>query len=127
MATALARRRVTLDDFTPEAIKSPDILAFTAKTDVQIDHDFDRGDVGIEPARVRVTMKDGGVYIEQVRSAHGQLRRGRSRSPTSSASIGVCLEHAGQPISAANADALVENVARLEELQDVQDLIRLAT
>ena len=53
VGSALARRRVSLDDFTWESIKSPDILGLTAKTDVQIDHDFDRGDQGIEPARRR--------------------------------------------------------------------------
>ncbi len=126
VATALARHRVTLDDFTPEAIKSPDILAFTAKTDVQIDHEFDRGDVGIEPARVRVTMKDGGVFTEQVDFPTGAPSHPLSFSDVERKYRSL-LEHAGQPISASNADALVENVARLEELQDVQDLVHLAT
>ena len=46
VATAIARRRAALDDFTPEAIKSPDILAVSAKIDVRNDHALDRGDVG---------------------------------------------------------------------------------
>jgi 2-methylcitrate dehydratase PrpD len=125
-ATALARHRVTLDDFTPEAIKSPDILALTAKTDVQIDHEFDRGDVGIEPARVRVTMKDGGVFTEQVDFPTGAPSRPLSFSDVERKYRSL-LEHAGQPISAANADGLVEKIAGLEQLEDVQDLISLAS
>ena len=125
MATALARRRVTLDDFTWEAIKSPDILGLTAKTDVQIDHEFDRGDQGIEPARVTVTMKDGGVFVEQC-----DLPTGTPSRPLSFADIERkfrnLLEHAGQPIPADNADRLVETIARLEELDDARYLAGLA-
>jgi 2-methylcitrate dehydratase PrpD len=125
VATALARHRATLDDFTETAIKSPDILGLTGKTDVQIDHEFDRGDVGIEPARVRVTMKDGAVFTEQVDFPTGAPSR-----PLSFADIErkfhSLLEHAGQPISPANAQQLVETVARLEELEDVRDLLNLA-
>ncbi len=125
VATALARHRATLDDFTETAIKSPDILGLTGKTDVQIDHEFDRGDVGIEPARVRVTMKDGAVFTEQVDFPTGAPSR-----PLSFADIErkfhSLLEHAEQPISPANAQQLVETVARLEELEDVRDLLNLA-
>ena len=126
VATALARHRAGLDDFTWEAIKSPDILGFTAKMDVQIEHDFDRGDQGIEPARVTVTMNDGTVYVEQV-----DLPTGTPSRPLSFADIERkyrdLLEHAGQPISADKADQLVQTIARLEELPDARDLISLAS
>jgi 2-methylcitrate dehydratase PrpD len=126
VATALARHRATLDDFTETAIKSPDILGLTAKTDVQIDHEFDRGDVGIEPARVRITMKDGAVFTEQVDFPTGAPSR-----PLSFADVErkfqSLLAHAEQPISPANAEKLVEEVARLEDLEDVQDLLSLTT
>ena len=46
VATAIARRRAGLDDFTQEAIESADILEVTAKISVEVDHDLDRGDVG---------------------------------------------------------------------------------
>ncbi len=126
VGSALARRRVSLDDFTWESIKSPDILGLTSKTDVQIDHDFDRGDQGIEPARVTVTMKGGNVFVEQC-----DLPTGTPSRPLSFEDIETkyrnLLEHAGQPISSSNADGLVESVAKLEELKDVQDLIGLTT
>jgi len=126
VATALARHRVTLADFTWDAIKSPDILGLTAKTDVQIEHDFDRGDQGIEPARVTVTMKGGAKFVEQV-----DLPTGTPSRPLSFADIErkyrALLEHAGQPIPAANADRLVETVARLEQVTDVRDLIALVS
>jgi 2-methylcitrate dehydratase PrpD len=126
VATAIARRRATLDDFTEEAIKSPDILGVAAKIAVEVDPELNRGDVGIEPARVSITTVGGAVLTEQV-----DLPTGTPSRPLSFADIERkfegCLAHAGQPISAASARRLVEMVARLEELEDVQDLVGLAS
>lgn len=126
VGSALARHRVILDDFNETAIKSPDILGLTAKTDVQIDHEFDRGDEGIEPARVTVTMNDGAVFVEQC-----DLPTGTPSRPLSFADIerkfqGL-LAHAKQPISPAAAARLVEKVGRLEDLEDATELIDYAT
>ena len=125
VATALARRRASLDDFTWDAIKSPDLLRLSTRSDVQVDPEFDRGDQGIEPARVSVTMNNGVVFTEQV-----DLPTGTPSRPLSFADIErkfrTLLDYAGGPISPANADRLVEMVARLEEAEDVRDLIGLA-
>ena len=126
VATALARRRVSLDDFTADAIKSPDILGLSTKTDVQIDHEFDRGDQGIEPARVRVTMKNGAVFAEQIDLPTGTPSRPLAFSDIECKFRGL-LAHAGQPIPAASADRLVETIARLEELPNVAELVSLAS
>lgn len=124
VAVALARRRATLEDFTAEAIGSADLLGLTAKTEVSVNHEFDRGDQGIEPARVTVTTTDGAVFAEQV-----DLPTGTPSRPLSFADIERklrdCLAHAGQPISAARADRLVDTVAGLEELDDVRAMIDL--
>ncbi len=126
VATAIARRRAGLDDFTPEAIKNPDVLAVASKIDVRNDPALDRGDQGMEPARVEITMNDGAVFSEQVDFPTGTPAR-----PLTFGDIERkyrdCLAHAGQPISATNADRMVEAVAGLEELEDVRDLIGLAT
>ncbi|NLO28449.1 MAG: MmgE/PrpD family protein [Actinobacteria bacterium] len=125
VATALARRRATLDDFTETAIKSPDILDVSAKISVQVDPELNRGDVGIEPARVSVTTTDGRVLTEQV-----DLPTGTPSRPLSFADIGRkfedCLAHAGHPLPAANAHRLVGAVANLEKSDDVCDMIALA-
>jgi 2-methylcitrate dehydratase PrpD len=124
VATAIARRRASLQDFTPEAISSPDILAVSAKISVRNDPALDRGDQGMEPARVEITMTDGAVYTEQVDFPTGTPAR-----PLSFADIerklDDCLVHAGRPISAAAARRLVERVDRLEQLEDVRVLLDL--
>jgi 2-methylcitrate dehydratase PrpD len=126
VATAIARRRAVVDDFTPEAIESPDILAVAAKIDVRNDPALDRGDQGMEPARVEIATNDGTVLSEQV-----DLPTGTPGRPLAYADIerkfNDLLAHAGQPISPGKARQLVQAVARLDELGDVQDLIALAT
>jgi 2-methylcitrate dehydratase PrpD len=126
VGSALARRRVTLDDFTETAIKSPDILGLTAKTDVQIDPEFNRGDQGIEPARITVTMNDGTVFVEQCDLPTGTPSRPLSFDDIERKFQGL-LAHAEQPISPAAAARLVEKVGRLEELEDATELIEYAT
>ena len=115
-----------MDDFTEEAITRPDVLELTAKVDVQVDPELNRGDVGIEPARVSITTMGGAVLTEQV-----DLPTGTPSRPLSFADIERkfegCLAHAGQPIPAAKAHRLVETIAQLDELEDVQTLIDLAT
>jgi 2-methylcitrate dehydratase PrpD len=126
VATAIARRRATLDDFTPEAITSPDILAMSALIDVRNDPALDRGDLGIEPARVEISMKDGRVLVHQVDFPTGTPER-----PLAFADVErkfrELLAHAGQPIAAEKADRLVRTVAGLETVEDVRELIGLAT
>lgn len=124
VATALARRRATLADFSIEAIKSPDILDITAKTTVEVDHSLDRGDVGIEPARVTVTTKSGAVYSEQVDQPTGTPSRPLSFEDVVK-KFKSCLAHAGYPISEARADEVIERVSRLDDLADATELVRL--
>lgn len=125
VATAIARRRATLEDFTETAIHSSDILDVTAKISVEVDPELNRGDVGIEPARVSITTPGGAVLTEQV-----DLPTGTPSRPLSFADIERkfrdCLAHAGQPIPVDDARRLVEEIARLDDLQDVRGLMRLA-
>jgi 2-methylcitrate dehydratase PrpD len=126
VATAIVRRRAGLDDFTPEAIMNPDVLTVAAKIDVRNDPALDRGDQGMEPARVEITMNDGAVFSEQVDFPTGTPGR-----PLAYADIerkfDDLLAHAGEPIPAAQARQLVETVARLESVEDVRRLIELTT
>jgi 2-methylcitrate dehydratase PrpD len=126
VATAVARRRALVDDFTPEAITSPDILAVAAKIDVQNDPALDRGDQGMEPARVEITMNGGAVFREQVDFPTGTPGRPLAFSDIER-KFDDLLAHAGRPIAPAKARSLVEAVARLEHSDDVQDLVGMAT
>ncbi len=124
VATAVARKRAAIDDFTEVAIHSQDILDVAGKIDVEIDPGLNRADV-IEPARVRITTKDGKSYVEQV-----DLPTGTPTRPLSFADcerkFRDCIGHAERRIPQANADKLVSLVARLEEVDDVRELMDVA-
>lgn len=125
VATAVARKRAAIEDFTEVAIHSQDILAVASKITVEIDPNLSRANE-MEPIRVRMTMKDGKVYSEQV-----DLPTGTPKRPLSFADVEQkflnCIDHAKRRIPAANAKKLVQLVAGLEEVGDVRELIELVT
>ena len=55
IATTLVKGRITMGDYTPEAIKSKQVLELTGKLKAEVDHALD-SPRGIEPARITVTM-----------------------------------------------------------------------
>ena len=123
VATAVARKRAVIDDFTEAAIRSQDILDVAAKIHVEIDPTLNRTDV-IEPAHVRVTLTNGDCYVEQV-----ELPTGTPSKPLSFADCERkfldCVAHAKNPRSLENATDLVELVAELENVRDVKSLVDL--
>lgn len=125
VATAVARKRAAIEDFTEVAIHSQDIMDVASKIMVEIDPNLSRANE-MEPTRVRITMKDGKVYAEQV-----DLPTGTPKRPLSFADVERkfldCIEHAERRIPAANAEKLVKLVAQLEEVGDVRELIELVT
>lgn len=122
VASVIARKRAGLDDFTPEAIKSKDLLDVASKISVEVDPSFQGAE--LEPGRVRVTMKDGNIYTEQV-----DLPLGTPSNPLSLADcerkFRDCIGQAEKLIPKENADQLVNLIANLEKVGDVKELIKL--
>lgn len=123
VAVAVARKRAAIDDFTEAAIHSGDILDVAGKIEVRIDPGLNRADV-IEPARVKITTGSGAVCAEQV-----DLPTGTPTRPLSFADcerkFRDCIAHAERQIPRDNAGKLVSLVERLEEVDDVGELIGL--
>ncbi|MDA8235056.1 MAG: MmgE/PrpD family protein [Clostridia bacterium] len=123
VAVAVARQRAAIDDFTEAAIKSSDILDVAGKINIEIDPSMNRGDE-IEPARVMITLKDGKAYTKQV-----DLPTGTPSNPLTFVDVERkfqdCITHPERRIPEVNARQLVELVTKLEEVNDVRDLIKL--
>jgi 2-methylcitrate dehydratase PrpD len=119
VATAIVKGRGTgLDDYTDTAVKDPEILAMTAKTQVEIDNGLQRGDK-IEPTRVEITMKSGEVYASVVEHPLGSPER-----PMSFDDCAVKFRDCAQRIGGARMDKVIELVGRLESLEDVTDIMK---
>jgi len=119
VATAIARRRATLDDFSDAAITSKDILDVTAKMRVEVDSSLRRGDK-IEPTRVQITTKEGAVYAKVVEHPLG--------SPERPMSFDDCAEKfraCASPIGKEKCEKVIELIRGLDGLDDIGEIMGL--
>jgi 2-methylcitrate dehydratase PrpD len=124
VATAIARRRVIMEDFTEAAIKSKDILDVTNKIDVQLDTCYTSQT--LEPTKVIITTKNGEVYSEKVDHPLGSPQRPMSFDDCTK-KFKDCASYPEKKLSDERIDAVIELVGRLEELKDIREIIKLLT
>jgi 2-methylcitrate dehydratase PrpD len=125
IATTLAKGRVTMGDYTPEAITNNDVLELTGKLKAEVDHSLDNPR-GIEPARVKVTMKNGDAFAEEVQLALGTPRRPMSFDDCVKKFEDI-VSFTGGWMKEKNVKKAIEFVANLEKMKDVTKLIGLFT
>jgi 2-methylcitrate dehydratase PrpD len=96
VATAIAKRRATIQDYTDDAAKDPVMHELTGKISAQIDPALTGG--SIEPTRIRVKTKGGKEFIKQVdlplgspQKPFGQADIKRKLKDCNSVSINPCL------------------------------------
>jgi 2-methylcitrate dehydratase PrpD len=125
IATILAKGRVTMGDYTPQAIEDKDILDLTSKLRAEVDHSLDNPR-GIEPARIKVLMNNGDTFTEQVQFALG--------TPNRPMSFDDCIKKFEDIVSFTggwmkedNVKKAIDFVANLEKQTNVTDLITLYT
>ncbi len=117
VATALTRRHVVLEDFTPEAIGRKDVLEVAGKIVVEVDNTLKRGDK-VYPARVEITTHQGEKYAQQVDEPLGSLERPMS--------FGDCVEKfkdCTRSLKRGQTDKVIDLVANLEKVNDIRDII----
>lgn len=78
VAVALTFGRAGMDEYTPEMIVRPDILELTKKVSVAEDDEMSANFPAKQTAVVKIYMKDGTVYTEQV-----DFPKGEPENPTS--------------------------------------------
>ena len=119
VACALARGRVGLDDFRPEALEDETVRRLMAKVSVGFSQELDSHYPQGWPARVRIALDDGREFTQLV-----QVPKGDPGNPLSWAELeekfrllttGTSYEEV--------ADALIEGVNRLERLEKAQQLL----
>jgi 2-methylcitrate dehydratase PrpD len=121
-ALALVQGKVTVDDFTPEAIKRPEILKMAQKVETTLDKSMDRHGVG--PSRVTVTMADGKSYTEHIEHCLGSMERPMTLDDIAK-KFRECAACAVKPLKKDSVEKVIEMVGRLETLEDAADIIRL--
>ncbi len=119
VSTAIARRRATLEDFSDQGVKSPDILAVAAKISVAVDPAMRRADK-IEPTRVEITMNDGRTFSKVVEHPMGSPER-----PLSFDDCARKFRDCAKDLKTEQLDRVIEQVGQLEKATEVGTLVGL--
>jgi 2-methylcitrate dehydratase PrpD len=122
VATALVNGKVTVDDFTEEALKRQDILEVTPKITTKLDTAMNRHGVG--PGRIIITMNDGTVHKEEVEHCLGSVERPMTFEDCTK-KFRECAACSIKPLSADKVEKVIDMIDRLEKLDDATEIIRL--
>ena len=125
VATAIARRQVTMQDFTEAAIGSREILDLTARLKAEVDPAL-KNPQGIEPAKVTIVMTDGGTYSAQADHPLGSPERPMSLDDCVR-KFEDCVSFSGGWLPEENMKRIIDRVRELEKVKDVRQIIGLLT
>jgi 2-methylcitrate dehydratase PrpD len=115
-ALALAEGSVTLEKFTDEKVNDPRLVRLRKKIETRLDPRIGFG------ARLRLLMKDGTEH-----KAFLSKPKGDPENPLSFDELATKYRNAaGLAISDVAIGALIAAVKRMEELQDMNEIVRLA-
>lgn len=120
VATALLKGHVGLDDYTDSAIRNTEVLDITAKMSVDVDNTLHKP--GPEPTRVTITTIDGKVFAKVVENPLGSLER-----PMSFEDCAGKFRGCAKNLESGRIERIIQMVSRLEQLENIQELIRLLT
>jgi 2-methylcitrate dehydratase PrpD len=121
-ATALIKGQVTVEDFTDQSIKNPEIRRLTQKIKSRLEPSMNRHGVG--PGGVIIKMKDGQEYQEEVEHCLGSVERPMTFADCAK-KFRECAPFAIKPLPADTIDKVVGMIDRLEKLDDATEIIRL--
>jgi 2-methylcitrate dehydratase PrpD len=122
VATVLVKGKVTVDDFTDEAIKKPEILKVAQKINTRLEPAMNRHGVG--PGGVKIKMPDGSEYTEEVEHCLGSVERPMTLEDVKK-KFRECAPCSIKPLADAKVEKVIDMVGRLEELRDATEIIRL--
>jgi len=122
VAVALMNGKVTVDDFTPEAIKRPEILKMAKIITTSLDKSFNRHGVG--PSSVTITMADGKAYNTHIPYCLGSVERPMSFEDIAR-KFRECAPSAIKPLKKETIEKVIGLAGRLETLDDAAEIIRL--
>jgi 2-methylcitrate dehydratase PrpD len=120
VASAILRRRVGLDDFTEHAIKDSEVLALTRKMRLKTDDSLSKP--GPDPTKVRVVTKDDRIFERVVQIPLGSLDR-----PMSFEDCARKFSDCAKNLEAGRAERIIELVGKLEQIEDIGEIIHLLT
>ncbi len=118
VATAIARRKVTLVEFSPSGITDPEVLSLARRVSYRVG----KGSSGVDPGIIDIRLKDGRVLHEEVVNPPGG-----PQSPLSEEDLlekfRDCAHYSLKPLRSSDVDAIIAFVRDLEHQRDLSGLM----
>ncbi len=122
VASAIIHGKVNIADFTPQAIKDSTVLTLSNKVTPKLDESLSQK--GIEPSIIEIMTKSGEVYSKRVDTPYGSPENPMSMD-TIASKFRDCASSAAKPPRQKNVERLIQLVAQLETISNVNELVRL--
>jgi len=127
-ACAIVDGKVDLSCFTEDAIKRPKILKLVQRINMEADLNIDREIAGyppkVTPAQVSIKLKGEKVYEKRVNIAKGNPKKPMTIEELRD-KFHHCAYYAAKPLDKGNVDKAVDLIERLEEVDDVSEIMGL--
>lgn len=121
VSTAIVKKDVFIDDFTPQAIKRPEVRELLRKVKMIVDDSLPN-----LSTIVTIKTKGGMNYTKRV-----DYKKGHPYNPMSMEDIvekfKKCMHYSAKPIPIENVQKVIEMIKNIEELDDVTPLVTLLT
>ncbi|SFG14745.1 2-methylcitrate dehydratase PrpD [Desulfotomaculum arcticum] len=123
VAVMLVRGKALLEEFSPEAIRDPDILRVAALVTPLADSGIDAGWPGIDPTEMTIILKDGREILTRVEEAKGDL----VNPVTDDELLDKFRELTAPYLSAEAIENALEMFQKLETVKDMRELTGVLT
>jgi 2-methylcitrate dehydratase PrpD len=121
VAIALVHGTITLDHFTPQALRNTDVLNMAEKVTYEIDPHAERGES--VQGYTEIKLKNGGTKSKNIEFVYGH-----PKNPIDSESLVKkfinCASHSAKKISQKSLEKVVAMVMGLEDLEDIRELVK---
>jgi 2-methylcitrate dehydratase PrpD len=118
VATAIARRKVTLVEFSSSGITDPEVLSLARRVNYRVE----KGSPGVDPGIIDIRLKNGRVLHEEVVNPPGG-----PQSPLSQEDLiekfRDCAHYSLKPLRSSDVDAIVAFIRDLEHQTNLSGLM----
>lgn len=128
IGAAIAKGKPRIEHFTGEGLKDPEILAISNKVHYRVDEAYDlKYGTGYCPAKIEIKLKNGRTLLAE----QGGGRYGHPERPVSKEDLTQkfreCAAFSARPLSKSTVDKIIAMVDKLEDVDDVSEIIRLVS
>ena len=128
VATAIAKGKPRIEHFTSQGLKDPEILGISNKVGYRFDEACDlKYGTGYCPAKIEIALRNGRtLYGEQQGGRYGHPERPISKDDLTE-KFRECAAYSARPLSESNVEKVIAMVDKLEDVEDVSEIVGLVS